>query len=327
MLPDTSSNISLIVLAGLLSLLPVTLLFWVYYLREREPSVPGRVMTRFFAGGMFAVLPAVLLERLAYRFSQVHPATASAFFTDFIALDSPLDLALAFVVAFGVVALIEEGVRFFVLRFLLHRSPEIDQVSDGLQVGIAAGLGFAFIENSLYFLRLFQQLDFDTLAVVFFLRFLISTFGHMAFGGIMGYELTGALTDPLNRSARLWRAFLLPWAVHGLFDFLLSIRLSAYTVLFLLLPLLYLSSLYRDPRAQERFRLHGRRLRAPIRGRPHPLHVWRRPPIEALPSMPWCPTCLATLDEKALQCVVCGTRFHRKAAVPVLPFRMLSTHQ
>lgn len=335
-----SDVIALTVLAGLLSLLPVVILFWVYYLKEGEPSVPGRVVLRFFAAGMFAVLPAILLERGVYAASQrISPVAASAFFTEFFTLERPTELLVAFLVAFGVVALVEEGVRYLFLRFLFRRAIEIDQIVDGVQVGMAAGLGFAFIENTLYFLRLFQGFEFQTLAVVFFLRFLISTFGHVAFGGIMGYELARAFSNPVGRSAHLWKAFWVPWVAHGLFDFLLSIRLSAYTVLFLLLPLLYLWFLYRTPQFHERFRLYGRVLRAPIRNGPRLFPRWRRPPVDVLPVMPWCPTCLQPLPEFipprsalrrlagfSLRCPSCGITLYQKPGVtPGRPTRAYSS--
>lgn len=327
MFPTSSfqNDISVIVLATLLSMLPVTILFWVYYLRERRPTVAGLVMTRFFVAGMFAVFPSLLLERGVYQLSQrFSVVAASAFFTDFFSLERPTELLLAFVVSFGVIALAEETVRWLLLRFVVKKSPELDQVVDGVQLGIASGIGFAFIENTLYFFRLFQRLDFDTLAVVFFLRFLISTFAHISFGGIMGYELVRAGANPLERRAALWRAFLLPWFLHGLFDFFLSIRLVAYAVIFLALPLGYLWWLHRMPQLYERFRFRGRMLRAPLRGRPWSFLPWRRPPVDVLPTIPWCPTCLTVLRDDTVECSDCGTRFLRKPAVSVVPFFLSS---
>lgn len=332
-MPGSSSSLSVAVLAGLLSLLPVTILFWSYYLRARTPSVPGRTITRFFAVGMLVVVPSILLERLVFLSTQqFSPVAASVLFAESFALDSVLGLVLAVGVSFGVVALAEEGMRFLLLRFLFRRSAELDQVVDGLQVGVASGIGFAFVENTLYFLRLLERLDFDTLAVVFFLRFLISTFGHIAFGGIMGYQLALAAAEPLERRARLSRAFLIPWIVHGLFDLFLSVQLSAYAVILLLLPLLYLWSLYRYPKLHERFRLHGRLLRAPVQAGVRRAPVWRRPPVDPLPTIPWCPTCCAPLPDNAgsdvplrkggrggAACPVCGTQFTQAAPRSVLP--------
>lgn len=318
---DLRDDVSLVVLAALLSLLPVVLLFAAYYLREREPSIPARFVTRFFAAGMVTVLPAILIETGAHRlFSAVSPSLGGAFFVEFARVESAADLLLAGFIAFVVVALTEEGFRFLLLRYVFRQTPEVDQVVDGLQVGIASGIGFAFVENTLYFLRLFQRLDFDALAVVFFLRFLISTFGHIAFGGLMGVELARAMASPLERRRHLWRAFLLPWVVHGLFDVLLSIRLSAYTVLFLLLPLLSLWLTYRSPQSLEVFRLHGRMLRSPVRIRRPALLPWRRPPLEALPAIPWCPTCLTPRAEESRQCLSCGTLFRLPRLKALFPF-------
>lgn len=332
-MPVSSSRASTVVLAGLLSLLPVTILFWSYYVRERLPSVPGRVVTRFFAIGMVTVVPAVLLERFiffsAQRFS---PVAASAFFAESYSASSPRDLLIALVISFGIVALVEEGTRFVFLRFLFRKAPELDQVVDGLQVGVASGIGFAFVENTLYFLRLLERLDFDTLAVVFFLRFLISTFGHIVFGGMMGYQLAKATAEPLERRTRLWRAFLVPWVFHGLFDLFLSIQLSAYTIVLLLLPLFYLWSLYRHPQLHELFRLRGRLLRSPVLAHPRRRQVWRRMPVEPLLTIPWCPTCLTPLSPPAesdvpfhrgkrggAECPGCGTKFTRPVPATPLP--------
>lgn len=324
---ESSDVVALAVLAGLLSLLPVIILFWVYYLKEGEPSVPGRVVMRFFAAGMIAVPVALVLERGVYELTRVAaPTLAQAFFTDKFVLRHGKEILIAVVIAFGFVALIEEAVRYLILRFLVFRASELDQVVDGVQVGVAAGLGFAFFENTLYFLRLFQGLEFGTLAVVFFLRFFISTFGHLAFGGIMGYQLTRALVDPVNRRGHLARAFWLPWLCHGLFDVFLSVRLSAYTVIFLLLPLAGLWFVYRSPQFQQRFRLAGRMLRAPISARPVAPRAWRRPPLEVLPLMLWCPTCLAPLPraphggsaEPRAHCLSCGTLFLRRGVSTLL---------
>lgn len=329
-MPVASGNVSIVVIAGLLSLLPVTLLFWAYYLRERAPSVPGPIVTRFFVVGMLAVAPAFFIERLVFRATYLLPPEfADALFSDVVVLDTARDLFFALLTAFALVALVEEGIRFVLLGVLFRRHQILDQIVDGIQVGVASGIGFAFIENALYFLRLFQRLDFDTLAVVFFLRFLVSTFGHMSFGGIMGYELARAIADPVDRRRHFRRAFLLPWALHGLFDAFLSIQLSAYAILFLFLPLSYLWTLYRSPKLHERFRLHGRVLRAPIAGGERPRLSWRRPPVEQLPMIPWCPTCLHPLPSESPHgkktagrvqpvCRHCGTRFYRKSLPPTL---------
>lgn len=315
-----TENISVIIVAALLSLLPVVLLFWAYYLRERTPTVPGRVITRFFAAGMFTVLPALVLETGAHTVvGEVSPVLASAFFAEFFALNVARDLFLAFLVSFMVIALVEEGLRYLFLRLLFARSEEINQTVDGLQVGVASGIGFAFVENTLYFLRLLERLDFDTLAVVFFLRFLISTFGHIAFGGVMGLELTHALARPLERRSRLVRAFVLPWAMHGLFDFLLSVRLSAYTVLLLLIPLIGLWQLAHAPQLHEQFRIRGRFLKFPVRTSRRSFGLWRRPPLDLLPMVPWCPNCLDRRVPERAACVSCGTPFTRAEMAPASP--------
>jgi RsiW-degrading membrane proteinase PrsW (M82 family) len=315
-----SDSIATVIIAGLLSLLPVFILLWVYYVREDRPSVRGTAIARYFALGAVAVGLAVLLERGVYAFWQrVSPETSGVFFaSNIFPADLPSVLAAAFV-SFLIIALIEESVRYFLMRLAMRRSPEFDQLIDGVQFGMALGLGFAFIENTIYFLELFRSLDFDTLVVVFFLRFLISTVGHMAFGGVMGYCLAHAEVYRPERRMFLRRAFLFPWLMHGVFDLLLTIQLSFYTVLLLVIPLYIFWSWWQDERLFELHVLQGRRLRFPVsvkkrEVRPRP-HV-----VEVLPAMRSCPNCYSVIGDKDTRCASCGLRLHRRGIPSLLPF-------
>jgi len=111
-------------------------------------------------------------------------------------------------------------------------------------IGVAVGLGFATLENTLYFLTLFSQGSFDTLVFVFFLRFLISTLAHISFAGLMGAMLARGVFSiyRVQRRRWYWMALFVPWFLHGLYDLLLGLDLTAYAVLILLPPLLVLIS-------------------------------------------------------------------------------------
>lgn len=316
-----SDSIAIVIIAGLLSLLPVVILLWVYYVREHRPSVPGRAITRFFVLGMFSVGCAVVLERGVYMAWQfLSPKTSGIFFSENLNFGDPLSLVIAALVSLGIVATIEETVRYLFMRRSFTRLVDVDQIIDGVQLGFALGLGFAFIENTFYFLHLFKQLDFDTLVVVFFLRFLISTVGHMVFGGVMGYYLVMAQLHPTERHPFLRQAFLFPWLMHGLFDMLLTVQLSFYTVLLLGLPLYLFWTWFQDDRMFELHVLRGQRLRFPVASR-HPVIASPRPHIvEVIPNMRSCPNCYVPIEDEQARCLSCGLRFYRRRIAPILPF-------
>lgn len=234
-------GVAIAILAFLLSLLPAGLFLWLSYLRRHDRPIPtGRVILSFFAGACL-VLPALLLEQQApVIWASISPATAHYFDGAIFPLQTVGDLLWPALSTFLIIALVEEGLRYLMLHFWFRHSRSVDQIFDGLILGLAAGLGFATLENTLYFFRLFIEGSFDTLVFVFFLRFLVSTLAHISFGGLMGTLLARALFAPYHRGWMYWQAFFIPWFLHGLYDWLLGVNMSTYAVLMLLVPLITL---------------------------------------------------------------------------------------
>lgn len=231
------------VIAFLLSLLPAGLFIWLWYLRRHDRPVPMLTVTGAFAVGMALVWPAFKLEELASRLWRfLSPATAHNFVGAALPLQGAGDILLPALGTFVIVATVEEGLRYAALRLWVARSKVIDQVFDGLVVGIAVGLGFATLENTLYFLDLFTRGSYDTLVFVFFLRFLISTLAHISFGGLMGALVARGALDLWQPGRFYMMAFLIPWFLHGLYDLLLGVNLAIYAVLMLVPALVVLVS-------------------------------------------------------------------------------------
>jgi RsiW-degrading membrane proteinase PrsW (M82 family) len=231
-------GVALAIIAFLLSLLPASLFIWMWYLRRHDRAVPGKTIAIAFLGGMFLVLPAFKLEDLAQQaWLVISPTTAHYFSGAILPLEGPVDVLLPALGTFAVVAVVEEGLRYLFMFWWIKRSKVIDQIFDGLMIGVAVGLGFATLENSIYFLGLFQNGSYDTLVFVFFLRFIISTVAHVSFAGLMGTLLARGIFNVYNVRRYAIPAFFIPWFLHGLYDLLLGIDQSFYAVL-LLLPAL-----------------------------------------------------------------------------------------
>ncbi|PIT98526.1 MAG: hypothetical protein COT71_00300 [Candidatus Andersenbacteria bacterium CG10_big_fil_rev_8_21_14_0_10_54_11] len=264
-------GVSFAILAFLLSLLPAGLFIWLTYLRRLNRPVPAGTVTQAFLAGMALVAPAFFFEsRVARVWEHVSPATAHYFAGAVLPLQSIFDVLLPALGTFLVVAAVEEGLRYGTLAVWLRRSTAVDQVFDGIVLGIAMGLGFATVENTLYFLNLIREGSFDTLIFVFFLRFLISTLAHIGFGGVMGALLTRGIFQIYQptRSQLLTGAFFIPWFLHGLYDLLLGINQTLYAVLVLLPPLAVLALWMQRPDFMVYARERGRVLvtpRVPVR--------------------------------------------------------------
>jgi len=219
-------------IAFLLSLLPAGLFLWLWYLRRIDRPVPTSAVVQAFVFGGLIVGVAAYLERwLGGVWKILSPATAHYVNGPILPLQGPLDILLPAVGTFFIVAAVEEGLRWAVLGVWLRRSSAVDQVFDGLVLGIAVGLGFATVENTIYFFGLLQNGHFNTLLFVFFLRFLISTLAHLSFAGVMGTLLARSMLSMYRSRTYLLQAFFIPWIGHGLFDLLLSLNFSLYAIL------------------------------------------------------------------------------------------------
>lgn len=232
-------GVALSIIAFLLSLLPAGYFIWLWYLRRRDRTLPARSITLAFIFGLALVVPAFQIEGLAEEvWRRFWPATSHFFAGAVLPLQDWRDVLYPALGTFAVVATVEEGLRYLLMRIWFRYSRMVDQVFDGLLVGLAVGLGFATLENSIYFLGLFQQGNYDTLVFVFFLRFAISTLAHISFAGLMGTLLVRGMFDIYNSRRFYLAAFFLPWFLHGLYDLLLGINFGVYAVIILLPPLL-----------------------------------------------------------------------------------------
>jgi RsiW-degrading membrane proteinase PrsW (M82 family) len=113
--------------------------------------------------------------------------------------------------SFLVVALFEELVKIILLILFPSRSKHTDEPIDLLLYAILIAMGFASLENLLYGL----QHGFDVIVV----RALTAVPAHAIFGTIMGYYFVRHKF--LNIKYSLVFAFVIPFLIHGLYDFFL----------------------------------------------------------------------------------------------------------
>jgi RsiW-degrading membrane proteinase PrsW (M82 family) len=116
--------------------------------------------------------------------------------------------------AFFVVGLGEELLKYLVLVLYAFRKPSFNEPFDGIVYGVMIGLGFAALENIFYVME-------GGIGVAV-LRMFTAVPMHAAFGVIMGYYV--GLSKFYRGSARMETSVMgLLFAVllHGLYDFVL----------------------------------------------------------------------------------------------------------
>jgi RsiW-degrading membrane proteinase PrsW (M82 family) len=100
-------------------------------------------------------------------------------------------------------------------------------------------LAFATLENANYFLKIIYEENYFTLAPVMFLRFFISTTGHIVYTGTTGYFLGLARFNPIKEKEFIKRGLALAIGIHALFNFLLFTKAGVIYLLPLILFLLW----------------------------------------------------------------------------------------
>ena len=123
-------------------------------------------------------------------------------------------------------ALFEEFFKWFILIFAIYQHADFDEPYDGIVYGASLSLGFATVENILYLIT-----NGTGLAIG---RALFPVSSHALFGVIMGYYLGKAKFNMEGRERRtLFIAFLIPFLLHGIYDYIL---LAKTKWLYYLLP-------------------------------------------------------------------------------------------
>jgi len=93
-------------------------------------------------------------------------------------------LVATFVVFLGV-GVMEEFLKFWIMRFISHRF--FQSIDDVIELAIVSALGFAFFENVLYFINQWGSLSTSGFILFALFRVTIVTMVHVLCSGILGY--------------------------------------------------------------------------------------------------------------------------------------------
>jgi len=208
------------------AIIPTILLCaYIYYMDVVEKE-PMRVLFTFFFVGVLLTVPARFFE-------QVMISTLKLDYN--IIKDS-------FILAFFVVALVEEGYKFLALFIGSWKNKEFNHKYDAIVYSVFISLGFATLENIVYIY------NYGTDIALY--RGIISVPAHALYAISAGFFLGLAKEKSINHDTGkvikyIALAFITPVIMHGLFDYLL---LTGNNIMFYIaisfVVLLYLISFY-----------------------------------------------------------------------------------
>lgn len=186
----------------LASIGPGLIWLWFFYRLDRYEPEPPKLILKLFFAGILLVIPAGLLEQF-WR-PQLLLSIQNGNWVN------------SLVLAFVIVALIEEGLKTGFLWWIIGKNENLNEPVDGIIYGITLGLGFASLENMLW-ARIF---GFGVAA----LRAVVTTLAHASFSGWAGHYIARFRTQGSDRPTLIWSGFLVAWVSHGLYDFFLFLR-------------------------------------------------------------------------------------------------------
>ena len=160
-------------------------------MKDKYKHEPMRLIAATFLFGCLAIIPATLLELL-------------------------LNSSNIIIKAFICTAFVEENVKYLAVRAKAYHSPNLSEAMDGIVYGVAAGLGFATVENVLY------VFGFGTISTAI-VRAFLSVPSHAAYAGIMGFYVGLAKSHSNGASKRYERTLIVTGlaiaiVLHGLYD-------------------------------------------------------------------------------------------------------------
>ncbi|OHA64086.1 MAG: hypothetical protein A2842_02155 [Candidatus Wildermuthbacteria bacterium RIFCSPHIGHO2_01_FULL_48_25] len=175
-----------------------------FYLRKDSHPEPNRMILKVFFWGMVATIPALFIE-IGLRLGLV-------------LLPFSENLLLILYIFIGI-ALVEEVLKFLVVRWQVFKNSAMDEPVDLMLYMIISALGFAAMENILVLLGLGSVAPVSNIAALAFFRFLGATFLHALASGLFGYFLALREFSKKNRGLTLFSGLTLATLLHGFFNF------------------------------------------------------------------------------------------------------------
>lgn len=242
---------TIFLIAVLFAFLPTVFWFLFYF---KKIFISWQLISFTALKGMLLCLTVYLIEEKIIFYFLPHFKHYLFQFGSFAFNEIPLSF---FLFVFFIITPLEEIPKFFILKRTIFKSKQINQIVDGLQLGIVLGLGFAACENFLHFSRALSLAPLSKVMLVFFLRFFISTLAHTLYTAGMGYYLALARFHKLYRKFLLERAFVIPIVLHGVFNFFFLSGMGWLSVIILAGLSLVLYKWYQDRKTFE-FKLRQR---------------------------------------------------------------------
>lgn len=196
---DNFLNYPLYIFFGILP----SIIWLSFYLKRDSHPEPKKMILKIFFYGALATIPAILLETIFFEGTKRLGLSPLVIFC--------LNIFLG-------VALVEEVLKFLVVKMEVLNNPEFDEPVDSMIYMIIAALGFAAAENLLILFPL-QNPFLGEIFEISFLRFLGATFLHALCSAVVGFFIGLSFYKKEKRDRLVFVGLSLAIILHGLYNF------------------------------------------------------------------------------------------------------------
>ena len=184
-----------------------SIIWLLFYLRKDAHPEPKRQVIKIFFYGMLAAVPAIFLEKgILEEFNNLNIAP----------------FLIVLLNTFIAVALVEEFIKYLVVKGKVLNNQEFDEPVDAMLYMIIAALGFAAFENILILLPLSSEFLIKEALVISAFRFLGATFLHTLCSATVGFFLALSFFETKKRIRHLATGLIIAVLLHGLYNFAIT---------------------------------------------------------------------------------------------------------
>lgn len=199
------------------AIIPALFLMRKIYELDSIESEPSGLLANLVLQGVFAALASILFEIIGETVLDVSGLNP----------ESPV---YTLILAFGIVAVVEEGMKFLFLYHRTWRDPNFDFRFDGIVYSAFVSLGFAAFENIKYV--------FNYGLSVAFPRAFLAIPGHLGFSIVFGYfygraKMAENRGDFSGKAVNLTAGYVLAVLLHGFYDTCAMLGTGLSTVVFI----------------------------------------------------------------------------------------------
>ena len=212
----------------LVTILP-SLLLIIFFVRSDKFREPTSSIIKIFCYGILIIIPAYIVN---------------TYLGDFF---SKLNINEKLIDSFLTAAPVEEGLKFFILYYVVYQMRDFDEPIDGMVYGIVASLGFATLENIYYVYVLKDYFETTSMALAI-VRSFTAIPAHALFGAFMGYYFMKY--SFISKKNNLFLCFFIPFLLHGFYNYLVASNFLLVLVLLIIFWIIALRMFNRLKKSQ-----------------------------------------------------------------------------